>query len=94
MDMDGYGLIWIYGHIDTWIYGYMDISYMDIWTYGYMDIWIYGCICSMIGSNWGGEGRRPLPPRPALTRMFMRDQAPQIPHRFNGYTTSPSGFRG
>ena len=40
----------------------------------------------MVGSNWGGEGCCPLPPRPPLTRIFMRGSAPQTPHRFNGYT--------
>ena len=40
----------------------------------------------MIGSHWGGEGCCPFPPRPPLTRIFMRGSAPQTPHRFNGYT--------
>ena len=53
MDMDGYGWIWIDMDMDIWI-----------WMKRYMDIWIYGCIYSMIESNWGGEGLRPLPTDP------------------------------
>ena len=73
--------IWIYGYMDIWICGYM-----NTWIYGYMDTWMY---ISMLGSNLGGEGRRSPPPRPPLTRIFMRGQAPQTPHRFDGYTLLP-----
>ena len=86
--MDLYGFEWICMDMD---------GHRNIWIYGYMDIWIYGCIYSMIGTNWGERAAAlspPDPPRPPLTRIFMRGQAPQTPHRFNGYTPPPPGFRG
>ena len=57
MDMDGFGLIWVWisGYLDVWISGYLDIwisGYLDIWISEYLDIWISGYLDIWISSYY------------------------------------------
>ena len=78
MDMNGFGLIWIWisgylaiwisGYLDIWIYGHVEHEYMNMWIYGYMAMWMYINDGRLLTGR--GEGCCLLPPRPIIHPGF------------------------